>query len=159
MPFTFRAIPSSIAFYMKKTILSLTFVAALAFTGQAMAAGTTYGGTSYGGYGAPCQPIYGGGETCISVGNLLLNKTVQNPQTKAYVDNLSLSSDPKYGPSQKVEFKLSITNTGNSKLDTVTVADTFPSYINYSSGPGTYDPGTKTLTFQDFNLNPNETKI
>lgn len=112
----------------------------------------------YGGYGAPCQPIYGGGETCITVGSLLLNKTVQNPQTKAYVDNLSLSNDPKFGPNQKVEFRLSVTNTGDNTLSTVTVNDTLPSYLKFSSGPGTYDANSKTLTFDVFNLKANETR-
>lgn len=153
IPFTLAILIQSIAFYMKKLLLSISFITFLAFAGTAFADTGVYGG-----YGAPCQPIYGGGETCVSNANISINKTVQNPTTKAYVDNLSLSNDPKYSPNQKVEFKLTISNTGDKTLDEVKVIDTFPSFLAFSNGAGTYDNKTKQLTFKIFNLKPNESK-
>ncbi len=40
-----------------------------------------------------CQAIYGGGQTCIQVGNVVINKTVKNPKTGSFVDNLNVN-DP-----------------------------------------------------------------
>ena len=69
---------------MKKVFLSLSILAFLALAPTAFATGGVYGG-----YGVPCEPIYGGGQTCVSRGNIILNKAVQNPSTKQYLDNLS----------------------------------------------------------------------
>src|SRR3989304_8577444 len=93
---------------MKRYLFSLVSILFLVFVSGANASGTVYGG-----YGAPCQPVYGGGEVCISKGNILVNKTVQNPQTGAFVDNLSLSNDPRFGAEKSVTFQLTITNTGS----------------------------------------------
>lgn len=138
---------------MKKLILSLSIVAFLAFAGNSFAAAGVYGG-----YGVPCQPIYGGGETCVSKGNILINKTVQNPQSKGFVDNLSLSNDPKYGPDSTVTFQLTVSNTGDKELKDIDVTDSFPSYLSFVSGPGTFDTNSKTLTFNIPSLKANESK-
>jgi len=113
--------------------------------------------TAYGaGYG--CQPIYGGGETCVTAGNLLINKMVQNPSTGVFVDNLSVN-DPRYSPSQTITFQINITNTGDAKINQVTVVDTLPLYVKFVSGPGNFDANTKKLTFQVMDLNPGETRV
>src|SRR4051812_26729127 len=111
---------------MNKILFTSLFVALMAVNiAPSFAAGT------YGGYSAPCEPIYGGGETCVSKGNIVVNKTVQNPTTKEYVDNLSLSNDPKFGVNQDVLFQITVKNTGDQNLSTVTVTDTFPNYLNF----------------------------
>jgi uncharacterized repeat protein (TIGR01451 family) len=150
---TLAILQKGIAFYMNKLLITILSVAFLAIAGTASAAGNTYGG-----YGTPCEPIYGGGEVCVSKGQILINKTVKNPTTGAFVDNLSLSNDPKYGANQTVEFKLTLTNTGDETLKEVTVTDTFPSYIVYESGTGTYDSKNKTLTFKVNDLKANEAR-
>ncbi len=122
-------------------------------TGAALATSGVYGG-----YAVPCEPIYGGGQTCISKGNIVLNKTVQNPTTNAFVDNLSLSNDPKFVANQDVTFQLTLVNSGDKNLSEVSVTDTFPSYINFVSGPGTFDSNTKNLTFKVFNLGAGESR-
>src|SRR6266446_5435211 len=33
-----------------------------------------------------CQPVYGGGQTCVTTGNVQVNKKVQNPQTGQFID-------------------------------------------------------------------------
>lgn len=104
-----------------------------------------------------CQPIYGGGQTCVQTGNILINKTVANPKTGAFVDNLSINDD-KFLQDQTVTFQLAITNTGGATLSTVNIKDIFPKEVNFVAGPGNFDPNSKTLTFQTQNLNPNESR-
>lgn len=141
---------------MKKSLLIIPVAALfIAFAGQASAAGTS---TVYGGYESPCKPIYGGGETCISNGNISINKAVQNPVTKEYVDNLSLSNDPKYSEGEDVVFKLTVTNTGDKTLKEVKVMDTLPAYLTFKAGPGTYDSKTKTVSFKTFDLKAGESR-
>ncbi|MCL4354515.1 hypothetical protein M1349_03540 [Patescibacteria group bacterium] len=105
-----------------------------------------------------CQPIYGGGQTCVNKGKIQLNKKVQKPGTDQFVENLSRDNDPRFAPNQSVSFQLFVTNTGEQTLGQVEVKDTFPQFVNFTSGPGDFDNNTKTLTFLVFNLNPNETR-
>lgn len=114
---------------------------------SAHAAGTT----------SSCQPIYGGGQICVQAGDLLLNKTVRNPQSGTFVENLGVN-DPKYGPDQEVSFQIMVTNTGNDTLTNITVKEIFPQHVTYLSGPGTVDNAKKVVTFTIDALNPNETK-
>ncbi|KKU82805.1 MAG: hypothetical protein UY10_C0023G0002 [Microgenomates group bacterium GW2011_GWA2_47_8] len=117
------------------------------------------GGAVYASYGSEaCQPIYGGGETCVLKGNLLINKSVKNPQTNEFVDNLSRSNDPKYMSGQIVEFQLTVTNTGNKKINEIEVTDILPNYLDFQSGPGTFDSNNKKLTFKIVGLEPNQSK-
>lgn len=104
-----------------------------------------------------CQPIYGGGQTCIQVGNILINKTVQDPKTNAFVDNLNIN-DPKFAPAVAVKFNITVTNTGSSTIAKTTVRDTLPQFVNFVSGPGNFDSNTKILTFDVGNLAASESK-
>lgn len=105
-----------------------------------------------------CQPIYGGGQTCVQVGNILINKTVQNPQTGAFVDNLNIN-DPKFAPAVAVKFNITVTNTGSSTINKTTVKDTLPQFVSFVSGPGSFDSNTKVLTFDVGNLAAGESRI
>lgn len=107
--------------------------------------------------GVSCQPIYGGGQTCVTTGNVIINKKVINPADNTFVDNLGIN-DPKYQPGFIVNFRLEATNTGNTTINRVDVKDIFPQYIEFSSGPGNFDQNTKILTFSMDNLAPNETR-
>jgi len=104
-----------------------------------------------------CQPIYGGGETCIQIGNIFVNKTVQNPQTGIFVDNLNVN-DPKFSPSSIVTFRITVSNTGNATINKIMVKDTFPQFVTFVSGPGSFDANTKVLTFEIDSLTASETK-
>lgn len=104
-----------------------------------------------------CQPIYGGGQSCITTNNIVVNKTVLNPQTNQFVDNLSIN-DPKYQPGFITTFQISVTNTGNNNVSRVDVRDIFPQFVSFSSGAGSFDSNTNTLTFSITNLAPNETR-
>lgn len=120
---------------------------------------------SYASYGSEaCQPIYGGGQTCVTTGKILIDKKVLHPTQKTkggilstFVDNLSIN-DPKYSPLQTVGFQLTVTNTGDSTLSEVKVTDIFPAYLNFVAGPGNFDAAARTLTFNIVNLNPNESR-
>ncbi len=103
-------------------------------------------------YGQPgCVPVYGGGVQCPRVGQVLIDKTVKNSSTGIFVDNLG-PSDPKFRPQWLVTFQLLIKNTGDQKIDKITVSDKLPDFIDFTSGPGTYNKDTKTLTFDVLGL-------
>lgn len=104
-----------------------------------------------------CQPIYGGGQSCVTTNNILIDKTILNPQTNKMVDNLGIN-DPKYQPAFITTFQIKVTNTSNSSLD-VQVKDIFPQYVLFSAGPGVFDENTKTLTFSVKDLEPNESRV
>ena len=114
---------------------------------------STQGALAYTG----CQPIYGGGQTCVQVGNVVINKTVKNPQTGSFVDNLSIN-DPKFAPASSVTFNITVANTGSSTINKVTVKDTLPQFVSFTSGPGSFDSNTKVLTFDVSDLKAGETK-
>ncbi len=124
---------------MKKLLLSLTLATLLSLTvsGVSLASGN-------------CQPIYGGGQTCSST-NISINKTVQNPQTGQFVDNLSIN-DPRFFANQNTTFNLTVTNTGSSNIDRAIVKDILPQYVTFVSGPGSFDQNSKVLSFDINNL-------
>src|SRR3989338_3007987 len=104
-----------------------------------------------------CQPIYGGGQSCITTNNILVNKTILNPQTNQFVDNLSINY-PKYNPGFIPTFQISVTNTGNANVSRIGIKDILPQYISFGSGAGIFDPNSNTLSFSITDLAPNETR-
>ena len=102
---------------------------------------------------ADCQPIYGGGQTCTSF-NFSLQKFVQVPNQSwnDFVNNLSIN-DPKYNLSQTVNFQIVVTNTGSNNISSVTIVDTFPQFVSFVAGPGSFNSSNNTLTFVVNNLN------
>ncbi len=105
---------------------------------------------------AQCTPIYGGGVTCPAI-TVSINKTVANPQTGVFVDNLG-ANDPKFAIEQAVTFKLAVTNTTNQSIGRVIVKDIFPQFVSFVSGPGSFDPASRTLSFEVANLSAGETR-
>ena len=98
-----------------------------------------------------CVSVYGGGVQCPRPGQVLLDKKVRNPATGIFVDNLGLS-DPKYRPAWIVTFRIFVKNPGDETLTNVTVTDKLPSFVDYMSGPGSYDSVNRTVTFNVANL-------
>ncbi len=98
-----------------------------------------------------CVPVYGGGVQCPRVGQVLLDKTVRNPSTGIFVDNLGLS-DPKYRPQWTATFRVTVKNSGDQTLNKVTVVDKLPQFVDFMSGPGSYDSKNRTLTWEVNNL-------
>lgn len=134
---------------MKKTTLILPLSVAL-FALSSVPAIADYGSTQ-------CQPIYGGGNTCVTTPNLEINKTVQNPSTNLYVDNLSVS-DPKFAIGQTVTFKITVKNTSNTGLTNLTVTDILPDFVDFVSGVGSFDSKTRSLTIKLDKLESNEAR-
>lgn len=129
---------------MNRILTLFLFVFGFAFASQAYAQ-------------VVCQPIYGGGQTCVTVGNIAVNKVVAHPQTGVFVDNLGVN-DPKFAPNQVVTFRITITNTGGTTISSVNVTDVFPQFVNFVSGPGSFNQTNKTLTFSAGGLNPGESR-
>ncbi len=127
-----------------KQFLTVTalFASTMLMTGTVFAAGGAY---QYQGQ-SQCQPIYGGGQVCVQSGNIVVNKTVQNPKTLTYVDNLGMN-DIKYSPDQTINFQITVSNVSDNEVQNIKVVDTLPQYVLFTSGPGTYDPKANTLTF------------
>jgi uncharacterized repeat protein (TIGR01451 family) len=100
---------------------------------------------------ADCQTLYGGGQTCTSY-SFSLQKFVQVPGQSNFVNNLSIN-DPKFSMSQTVNFQLIVTNTGSNNISSVTIVDTFPQFVSFVSGPGSFNSNNNTLTFVVNNLN------
>lgn len=105
-----------------------------------------------------CVPVYGGGVQCPRVGQVLIDKTVRNPSTGVFVDNLGLS-DPKYRPASFVTFRLTVKNSGDQALEKVIVVDKIPQFVDFMTGPGTYDAKNKTLTFEVKNLDGGSSQV
>lgn len=82
---------------------------------------------------------------------------VLNPSTNTYVNNLGVN-DPRYNPGQVVPFQITVTNTGNQTLNSVTVQDLFPQYVNFNAGTGSFDSNTKLLTWTINSLSPGQSQ-
>ncbi|MDP2638307.1 MAG: hypothetical protein Q8P26_04565 [Candidatus Levybacteria bacterium] len=133
----------------KNYMLSIfSFIGALAF----LTAGSLVSAAE-----VSCQPIYGGGQSCVTNNNVIVNKTVLNPQTNQFVDNLGVN-DPKYKAGFIATFQISVTNSGNANIPQIDIKDVFPQYITFNLGAGNFDPNTNTLSFSVNNLAPNETR-
>jgi len=130
---------------MKKIFSTLLAVSIFALSSSSVFADGT------GQYGGGCTPVYGGGTNCPRPGQVLLDKKVLNPATNNFVDNLG-PNDPKYKPQQVVTFRITVKNPGDETIGQVRVTDKLPDFIDYMSGPGSYDSKTRTLTFSVDNL-------
>ncbi len=106
-----------------------------------------------------CQPIYGGGESCIQTGKVAINKTVRNPQTLQYVENLN-AQDPKYSPGQTMQFQITVKNTSNTPIRNIEIKDRLPQYLDCASEAANQcNNTTKIIAFTIDNLNANEIRI
>ncbi len=112
----------------------------LATAGSAIAAGSN------------CQIIYGGGQICQEQIKFTIDKKVLQP-TKGgtFVDNLSIT-DTHFQPGSDVAFQITVNNTGDKSIDTLTVVDTLPSFLTFISGPGTFNSSNNTITYSISNL-------
>jgi len=95
-----------------------------------------------------CETQYGGGQVCIKTGELQINKKVWDPQSKAFIDNLGITSY-KFTAGEEVIFQIEIKNVGDEAFDKVNIQDTLPNYLELSSGE---------LSFEIDNLEPGESE-
>jgi len=108
---------------------------------------------------ADCQEIYGGSQNCTTSYTFTVQKLVQVPGKDGgnFVNNLSIN-DAKYSPNQIVNFEINVTNTSSQTIPTITVQDIFPQYLTFTTGSGTFDTNSNTLTFTVNNLNAGKTQ-
>jgi uncharacterized repeat protein (TIGR01451 family) len=104
--------------------------------------------TSYGSYGnsTNCQPS-----------DLTINKQVYNPVGKVYVENMT-TTDHTFKPGTEVTFRLTIKNGSGETFNPVNVRDTLPPYLEFVSGPGTYNKDTRELEFKLENMIAGESR-
>lgn len=104
-----------------------------------------------------CTTQYGGGQTCVSTGQLLVNKKVWDPDSKTFLDN----SLHRFALGQEVTFSIEVKNVGDATLNNITIVDTLPGFLMWTGGdqlvskidsltPG--QTGTKTIKAK-FNSN------
>ncbi len=130
---------------MKKLIL-LTAITTSLFAGASVV---------HADYGTNCQTQYGT-SNCPSTTTVVVDKTVQNPSTKKFVDNLG-PNDAKYAPNQTVPFKIVVTNSSTSTLSNIVVTDIIPQYTKLTATKGGLSGGN-TVTMNVDKLNPGESK-
>lgn len=97
-----------------------------------------------------CTTQYGGTTTC-QPSDLTVNKQVKNPSTSVFVENLT-TTDPTFAPGTELMYRLIIKNSSGETFNPVTVKDTLPAYLEFVSGPGTYNKDSKVLEFKLENL-------
>lgn len=111
-----------------------------------------------------CTTQYGGDVTCVAT-DLTLNKQVAQPATDSkgsvtasstFVENLSVTQP--LLPGNEALFRLTVKNTGDQTMNTVTVKDVLPPYLTFVSGPGSFDTANRTLTIMLENLTPGESR-
>lgn len=112
---------------------------------------------------AGCVPVYGGGVSCPRPAEVLLNKTVRNPATGVYVDNILPTDNTNYRPGSIVPFHIKVQNSGDETLSEVSVTDSIPSFTDFSSidavaENANYDSNTRKLTFTVSNLAGNTSR-
>lgn len=129
---------------MKKLSILLALLPALLFVGSVSAAGN-------------CTPVYGGGVACNTSTRLMIDKTVQNPQTNTFVDSLG-ANDVHFQPGQTVTFRIVVTNPSIGTEKNITVKDLLPASMELVNGTGTYDTSSHTLTFVVDSLNGKSAK-
>lgn len=104
-------------------------------------------GTALAGGESNCQPVYGGGQTCETKIKFTINKLVQSP-TKGgnYVENLTVN-DPRYQAGSNINFKITVTNTGDKEINNLNVVDSFPQFLTFVSGVGNTNKGASQINF------------
>lgn len=124
---------------MKKLFLSLTILFLSLFI---LPATPTFASST------SCTIIYGGGQVCPEEVSFRVKKLVQTaPKSSSFTeDDLSIN-DKKFPVNEEIKFKIVIENTGTKDINDIKVIDTIPQFVNFVSGPGTFNASAKTLTF------------
>lgn len=86
-----------------------------------------------------CETFYGG-QRCVPVGQLQVNKKVFDPTTKTFLDNL-LPSGHRFVSGEEVTFTIDIKNVSEVTVNSITFTDTLPSFLTWSGG----DPLTSAI--------------
>lgn len=100
-----------------------------------------------------CETQYGGGQVCIKTGALQVNKQVKLVTGKGgeheWRDYLGMQAGVRFHTGEEVTFRILVKNVGDAKFDKVSVADTFPSFLELAGG---------NLNSEILNLDPGQEK-
>lgn len=103
-----------------------------------------------------CQLLYGGGQNC-TVSQISIEKTIVNPDTNTDFHDLTESEHVFHGDNTVI-FHIHVKNIGNNIISSSTIMDNFPLYLNFSSGPGSFNSSTQELIFNVGPLSPEQTQ-
>jgi len=103
------------------------------------------------------EPVYGGGVVSPKEGDFLVDKTVKNPATGDFVDHLG-PTDPKYRPLDIVVFQIKVNNPNTEDISAIEAVDTLPDFVDFMTGPGSFDQDSRKLTFNVEDLKAGETR-
>lgn len=132
---------------MKTILMAVSLLLGSLFTADTVSAQQTI----------ECQPIFGGGPSCIQSGDITLDKKLRHPQSNNFVDHLDIT-DATLSPNTPVIFQLHIRNTSNRAIDDILVTDIMPQHVSFTKGPGTYNKETNILTYTIERLEPGQTQ-
>jgi uncharacterized repeat protein (TIGR01451 family) len=105
-----------------------------------------------------CTPIFGGGDTCEKHPDLSIDKHIQDPQTKKYLDSLTLISN--FLPdNQTLTFRITVKNTSNKDISNIMVSDALPAIYTYKSSNGAFDMKARTFNDSIKKLSKGQSKI
>lgn len=85
-----------------------------------------------------CETQYGGGQSCQTFNEILIDKKIWNINTSSYVDNLGLSNQL-FATGDEILFQITVKNTSNRTLDKITVSDILPANLVLTTGSLNYD--------------------
>lgn len=103
-----------------------------------------------------CQVIYGGGEVCTTDFKFTIDKMVQKPSKGGeFVDNIAMD-DVRFYANDTITFKIKVTNTGTSDIDTLTVTDTLPENLTITKAPGATNG--RNISYNVSNLKAGESR-
>lgn len=113
--------------------------------------------------GQICYPEYGGGETCVDVDDtdLDVNKTIWNPLSDSYEDHISPNSGSYpylFDPSEKISFRIEVKNTGDVRIEDISLVDILPQFVKYYDGDGDGKNDDTKVEFDEFDLDAGESE-
>lgn len=104
-----------------------------------------------------CAPLFGGGNSCEIHPSLSIDKKVEDPLSRRFLDTITYTMIDQSTPEDLV-FRITIKNTSNNTLTNITVSDTIPSAFIYRLGNGKFDHNTRTFTDTIARLEKNQSK-
>lgn len=102
-----------------------------------------------------CESGYG---TTCRTGSLELEKKVKNPQNGELVGSLN-GNGANFLPGQEVFFRIEVKNSGDDTLNNVQVVDKLPEYVDFVTGPGSYDSNSRKVTWNISEIKSGDTKL